>query len=134
MIRNSNQTILVVNDIDAARKSIEELLTRDGFQIETAQDERSAANAARFRQPDLMLVSLDGEIEEVIESVRRIRENAELDENVPIIIFCADESDKKNETAVETNTFLSCPDNFNGLRSFISRLLMQFQTSDTNLI
>jgi DNA-binding response OmpR family regulator len=126
MIKNDNQTILVVNDVEATRKSIEVLLKQDGYNIKTARDEQNAADAARAKQPDLMLVSLDGETDEVVASVRRIRRRAALDENIPVIIFCADEFEE-NEVSVERNIFLSCPDNFNQLRNFISRLLLQSQ-------
>lgn len=129
MIRNNNQTILVVNNIEATRKSIEALLTHDGYHIETARDEQDAADAARFKQPNLMLVSLDGETNDVIESVRRIRERAGLDENVPIIIFCVGELKEGNEVAVGHNIYLTHPDNFNQLRSFISRLLLRFPSA-----
>ncbi|MBA2619593.1 MAG: hypothetical protein H0U87_00165 [Acidobacteria bacterium] len=70
MIRNNNQTILVVNDIEATCKSIKVLLAHDGYHIEMARDEQTAADAARFKQPDLILVSLDGKTDDVIESVR----------------------------------------------------------------
>jgi DNA-binding response OmpR family regulator len=126
MIKNDNQTILVVNDVEATRKSIEVLLKQDGYNIKTARDEQNAADAARVKQPDLMLVSLDGETDEVVASVRRIRNRAALDKNIPVIIFCADEFEE-NEVSVERNIFLSCPDNFNQLRNFISRLLLQSQ-------
>lgn len=126
MNENNNQTILVVNDIEATRSGIEALLARDGYRIETARDEQNAADAARFKQPDLMLVSLEGETDEIIQSVRRIRESAGLNENVPIVIFCVGELKEGNEIAVERNIYLAHPDNFNQLRSFISRLLMQF--------
>lgn len=129
MIRNNNQTILVVNDIEATRKSIEVLLTHDGYHIETARDEQEAAAAARFKHPDLMLVSLDGETEVVIKTVRRIRKGATLSEQVPVIIFCADEIQQGDEVNVERNIYLTYPDNFNQLRSFISRLLLQFQNA-----
>ena len=122
MIRNSDQTILVVNDVEATRQGIKEMLTDDGYQIETAEDEHNAVNEASCRHFDLLLVSLEGETEEVIESVRRIREDADLEENVPVIIFCADSSDEV-EFAVEPGIYLSCPDDFNQMRSFISRLL-----------
>lgn len=116
----------MVNDVEATRESIKELLTRDGYEVETARDEQDAADAARVKSFDLLLISLDGEIAEIIESIKLIRKSASLGENVPTIIFCAD-GFGENETAVEPNIFLSCPENFNHLRDFISRLLLRFQ-------
>ncbi len=126
MTRNNNQTILVVNDVAATRESIRELLTRDGYEVKTARDELEAADASLIKPFDLLLISLDGEIVEIIEIIKRIRKSAALGENVPAIIFCAD-GFGEYETAVEPNIFLSCPENFNRLREFISRLLRRFQ-------
>ncbi len=125
MMRNTSQTILVVNDVEPTRRSIEAMLTGDGYLVETARDESDASSLARFSQPDLMLVSLDGETGAVIETVRRIRERAALGENVPVIIFCVGELKDGNEIAAGRNIYLAHPDNFNQLRSFISRLLLQ---------
>lgn len=119
--------ILVVNDIEATRKSIKVLLTGDGYCIKTAKNEQKAAHTARVNHPDLMLVSLDGKTDDVIAGVCRIRERAVLGENVPVIIFCADEVKEGDEVKFERNIYLTCPDNFNQLRNFISRLLWQFQ-------
>lgn len=127
MIRDNNQTILVVNDVEPTRKGIEVLLTRDGYRIETARNESDATGMAHFRPPDLMLVSLEGEVEDVIKSARRIREKSLLNENVPIIIFCGGELEKDNEIVVEPNIYLAYPDNFNHLRGFINRLLREIQ-------
>lgn len=124
---NNGQMILVVNDIEATRKSIEVLLTSDGYCIKTAKNEQKAAHAARFNHPDLMLVSLDGKTDDVIAGVCRIRKSAALSENVPVIIFCADEVKEGDEVNVERNIYLTCPDNFNQLRNFISRLLQKSQ-------
>jgi DNA-binding response OmpR family regulator len=106
MIRNNNQTILVVNDIEATCKSIKVLLAHDGYHIEMARDEQTAADAARFKQPDLILVSLDGKTDDVIESVRHIRERAALDENVPIIIVATPRLRKKEIAVCKMSFFL----------------------------
>ena len=130
-MRNNGQTILVINDVEATRDGIEALLKSDGYKIETAQNEQKALEAARCKKPDLMLVSLEGKNVEIIESVRRICENAALNENVPVIIFCAAGVENENEVRVEHNIFLACPDNFNRLRGFIKRLL-QSQNASRN--
>lgn len=129
MVGNNGQNILVVNDIEATLKSIEMMLSNDGYNIKTASNEQDAVTLARLNHFDLLLVSLDGETEEVIENVRHIRQEANLNENIPTIIFCGDES-IENEVAVEPGIYLSCPENFNWLRKFISRLLLQFQKAE----
>lgn len=126
MSKNKGRRILVVNDIEATREGIETLLKRDGYDIETARDEQNATHAARFKHPDLLLITLGEEITDALAAVRRIKSRAELDEQMPVIIFCAEEL-AESEIAVEPNIYFSCPDNFNQLRDFIERLLLQFQ-------
>lgn len=128
---NKKRTILVVNDVEPTRKGIETLLARDGYHVEAASGEGDAANAARRRQPELLLVTLNGEIEDVIKSVCRIRERAALSENAPAIIFCVGELKEGDEINVGRNIHLSHPDNFNQLRFLISRLL-QSETAAQN--
>ncbi len=126
MIKNGGQTILVVDDVAETLDGIEALLTRDGYRICAARDERDAADKARLNSPDLMLVSLDGEVSDIIIAANRIRECAGFDSNLPIVIFCVGELEEGCESAVENNIYLAHPDNFNQLRDFIARLLMRF--------
>jgi len=126
MIKNGNRKILVVNDVEATLDGIEELLTRDGYRVEAARDEREAAEKARLSSPDLMLVSLDGEVAGIIAAASRIRASAGLAKNLPIIIFCVGELKEGCESAVGNNIYLAHPENFNQLRDFIARLLLRF--------
>jgi CheY-like chemotaxis protein len=126
MIKNDNRKILVVNDVEATLDGIEELLTRDGYRVEAASDERKAVEKARLSSPDLMLVSLDGEVSDIIIAANRIRECAGFDGNLPIIIFCVGELKEGGESAVGNNIYLAHPENFNQLREFIARLLLRF--------
>ncbi|CAN5308223.1 response regulator [soil metagenome] len=131
--KNGGQTILVVDDILETLDGIESLLRRDGYLVETARDERDAADKACLNQPDLMLVSLDGEISDVIAAAGRIRTRAAPNKNLPVIIFCVGEIKEGNEAAVGQNIYLAHPDNFNQLREFISRLLSGFSNAAQNL-
>jgi len=126
MIKNSGQTILVVDDVEETLDGIEALLKRDGYCINAARDEQDAAHKARFNSPDLILVSLDGEIADVIATAGRIRACARLNKNLPIIIFCVGELKEGGESAAGDNIYLAHPDNFNQLRDLIARLLMRF--------
>ncbi len=132
MNKIKGRRILVVNDIEATREGIEALLKRDGYDIETARDEQNATNAARSKHPDLLLITLGDETTDVLAAVRRISCGAELDEQMPVIIFCAEEPAGGREIAVERNIYLSCPDNFNQLRDFIKRLVLKFQKTRQN--
>ena len=85
------QNILVVEDVQETRDGIEKLLNADGYLVAVARDERDGIQSARHQRPDLILVSLAGLPSEVITAARRIRERAEVGENVPIVVFCIDE-------------------------------------------
>ena len=132
MIKNANRTILVVNDVAATLVGIEVLLKHDGYRIVAARDEPEAIDKARFNLPDLMLISVDGEIKEVIAAAVRIRRRAALNLNLPIIIFCVGELKEGAEAAVGQNIYLAHPNNFNQMRRFISRLLLKFSKAALN--
>lgn len=126
MIKNNGQTILVVDDVEETLDGIKALLEHDGYRVSAARDEQDAAHKARFNSPDLMLVSFDGKITDVIAVARRIRARGGLNKNLPIIIFCVGELKEGGESAVGHNIYLAHPDNFNQLRDFIARLLPRF--------
>lgn len=128
MIKNDGQTILVVDDVEETLDGIKEMLTRDGYRVYAARDERDAADKARLNLPDLMLVSLEGKAAGIIVAASRIRACAGLDDDLPIIIFCVGEIKEGSETAVGDNIYIARPDNFNQLRDFISHLLDARQT------
>jgi len=127
MIRETNtpQNILVVEDVQETRDGIEKLLNADGYVVAVARDERDAILSARHQSPDLILVSLAGLPREVITAARRIRERAEVGENVPIVVFCVEEIGEGEEIAIGQNVHLTRPDNFDQLRSLLTRLLHQ---------
>lgn len=127
MIKNKSRTILVVNDVEATRDGIKQMLEQDGYSIMIARNEKDAVEKFHLEQIDLMLVTFEGETASVIVAAERIRARAETGENTPIIIFCVGELEE--EAAVEGNIYFSCPDDFNQLRKFIERLLDRFQAA-----
>lgn len=129
MIKNGGQTILVVDDVEETLDGIEELLKRDGYCIAAARNETDATDKARLGSPDLMLVSLGGEVADVIAAANRIRERAGLDDDLPIIIFCVGELKEGGEADAGHNIYLAHPDNFNQLRRFIAHLLLRFPSA-----
>lgn len=127
MIKNECRTILVVNDVEATRRGIKEMLEQDGYSVLTVRDEADAAEKRGcLKKIDLILISLEGKVEEIIHAAKRIRKLASVSESMPIVIFCDVES-AADELAFEPNVYFSCPDNFNQLRKFIARLLARFQ-------
>ncbi|HEX8139727.1 MAG TPA: response regulator [Pyrinomonadaceae bacterium] len=122
---NMHRTILVVEDVEETRDGIVELLSSNAYCVEAARDERWAVEIAGRRSPDLILVGLGRPLGEGIATAGRIRERAELDERVPVVIFCGGEVEEGGEVAVGPNIYATCPDNFNQLRGLIARLLSE---------
>lgn len=117
--------ILVVEDVAETRDGIEKLLKADGYCVSVARDERDAVESAQRKRPDLILVSLAGLPREVIVTARRIRESANVGDEVPVVLFCIEEIDEGEEVALGHNLHVTRPDNFNQLRNLLSRLLRE---------
>lgn len=117
--------VLVVEDVTETRDGIEKLLKADGYRVAVARDERDAIESARLRHPDLILVSLAGFPSEVIVTARRIRECAEVGEQVPVVVFCVEGAGEGGEVAIGQNVHITQPDNFNQLRRLLTRLLQE---------
>ena len=126
LMTTDNQTshlILVVEDVHETRYGMERLLMADGYRVCLARDEAEAIGVVQLRSPDLVLVSLPGSPNEVMLSATRIRESANADERVPVVIFCVEGIAEGDEIAIGQNIHLTLPDNFNQLRGLLSRLL-----------
>jgi CheY-like chemotaxis protein len=122
---NIDLIILVVEDVRETREGIEKLLLVDGYRIALARDEQDGIERAQRQRPDLILVSLAGLPREVIGSARRIRQNAGIGEDVPVVVFCIDEIAQGDEVAIGENVHVTRPDNFDQLRSLLARLLQR---------
>ncbi len=117
-------TILVVNDVEETRDSVEGLLSSDGYRVDPARNEDDAVDRVSRRRPDLILVSLAGSPVDVIVSVARIRERAGLGKDVPVVVFCLP-IEEGAEVAIGSNVFVTWPDSFDQLRIFIRHLLLE---------
>ena len=122
---NETLIILIVEDIAETRDGIEKLLKADGYRVALARDERDAIESALRQPPDLILVSLAGSPREVNLAARRIRQRAAVGESVPVVVFCNQEIAEGDEVAIGHNVHVTRPDNFNQLRSLLTRLLQQ---------
>lgn len=120
--------ILVVEDVHETRDGIEKLLIADGYRVALARDERDAIESAHRTRPNLILVSLAGLPPDVVLSARSIRQRAEVEERVPVVVFGSEGIAEGEEVAIGENVYLTRPDNFNQLRGFIARLLEKIQT------
>jgi CheY-like chemotaxis protein len=121
---DNGSIILVVEDVHETRDGIEKLLNADGYRVALARDEKDAAESAQRQRPDLILVSLAGLQSEVVVTARRIRERAGIG-NIPVVVFCIGEINEGDEIAIGENMHVTRPDNFNQLRSLLTRLLHQ---------
>jgi DNA-binding response OmpR family regulator len=117
------QTILIVDDIEETRYLIEKLLQKNGYYVEVARDEEDAIWRARFFSPDLILMSLGFEREELVATAQRIRHRAFLSQDTAVVIFCVPTIPEGAEMEITENIYLTRPDNFDQLRAFLRRLL-----------
>jgi DNA-binding response OmpR family regulator len=118
------QSILIVEDIEETRYLIEKLLRKDGYEVDLARDEEEAICRARSRLPNLILISLGFEREELVATAQRIRNGAALGQNIAVVIFCVPTIPEGYELEVNRNVYLTRPDNFDQLRAFLRRLLL----------
>jgi two-component system response regulator MprA len=120
--------ILVLEDVNETRDGIEKLLKADGYRVALARDETDAIESARQQRPDLILVSVAGLPHEVIATARRVRDRSAVGEDVPVVLFCMEDIAEGEELAIGRNVYVTRPDNFNQLRSLLSRLLREITT------
>jgi len=115
--------VLVVEEVEETRDGIEALLRVDGYRVDPARDEGDAVRRARRQRPDLVLVSGGGSTGDVVGTALRIRQRAELDLTVPIVMFCIPTVAEGAEVEIERNVFVTRPDNFDQLRDLLTRVL-----------
>lgn len=119
----NSRLILVVEDVYETRLGIDTLLKANGYRVVFARAEGEAINSARPERPDLILVSGAGLPNKVLVKVGRMRKEAAVGDEVPVVVFCAQDIPEGEEVAIGGNVYLTNPDNFNQLRSLVARLL-----------
>jgi CheY-like chemotaxis protein len=126
-----SRLILVVEDVYETRAGIDTLLKANGYRVALASAEEEAINSTRAERPDLVLVSGSALPENVLIRVGRIRKKAGVGDEIPVVVFCAQDVNEGEEVAIGGNVYLTNPDNFNQLRSLVARLLLV--TSDCDV-
>lgn len=116
--------ILVVENVYETRAGIDTLLKSNGYRVALASAEREAINIARLDPPDLILVSGSALPDNVLVKAINVRKEAGVDDEIPVVVFCAQDISEGEEVAIGRNVYLTNPDNFNQLRSLIARLLV----------
>lgn len=114
--------VLVVEDIEETRDGIEALLSVCGYRVTSARDEEDAVSRARPQRPDLVLVSLAGTAADVIGTALQIKQRIGLSEDVPVVIFGLQTVGEGAEVEVQSNLYVTRPDNFDQLRALLNRL------------
>jgi CheY-like chemotaxis protein len=122
--------ILVVEDVYETRAGIEMLLKTNGYRVAFASSEGEAINSTRPERPDLILVSGAGLLNNVLVNAVRMRMEAAVGDEVPVVVFCAQDIPEGEEVAIGGNVYLTNPDNFNQLRSLVARLLLETSHCD----
>ena len=59
-----------------------------------------------------------------------MRKEAAVGDEVPVVVFCAQDIPEGEEVAIGGNVYLTNPDNFNQLRSLVARLLQEASHGD----
>ena len=117
--------ILVLDDVEETRDLTEKMLCKNECGVTLARDEEGAISQARSESPDLILMSLGLELEEVLVTALRIRQNAAFGRDIAIVIFGVPTIPEGAEIEIDKNVYAIRPDNFDQLRDFIYRLLLQ---------
>jgi CheY-like chemotaxis protein len=120
-----SQLILVVENVYETRAGIATLLEANGYRVALATAEGQARNNTRPERPNLILVSGSELPDNVLATVGRVRSEAAVGYEVPVVVFCAQDISEGEEVAIKGNVYLTNPDNFNQLRSLVARLLTQ---------
>jgi CheY-like chemotaxis protein len=122
--------ILVVEDVYETRAGIDTLLKANGYRVAFARAEGEAINGTRPERPDLILVSGAGLPNNVLVRVSSMRKEVAVGDEVPVVVFCAQDIPEGEEVAIGGNVYLTNPDNFNQLRSLVARLLLDVTHGD----
>lgn len=123
-----SQTILLLEDIEETRYLIEKMLRASGYEVDLARDEQDAICRARFRAPDLILISLGLADEDLLTAAQRVRRESGLSQDIAVVIFCVPTIPEGAEWEVNRNVYMTRPDNFDQLRVFLHRLLYDRST------
>jgi DNA-binding response OmpR family regulator len=115
---NQPATILIVDDLDANRLTLMELLAADGFHLVEAADGGQALELAAAMPPDLVLLDVMMPGMDGYEVCRRLRADARLAE-VPVVLVTALDDQAARLTGIEAGAddFISKPFNRTELRA-----------------
>jgi DNA-binding response OmpR family regulator len=124
-------TVLVIEDNDAIREEMEQILGFEGFSVLAADNGRTGISLATAHRPDvilcdIMMPHLDG-----YGTLTALRGNAAT-ASIPIVLVsaCREEADVQHGLALGANAYLTKPFTVDGLLAAIRE---QLQTSRESL-
>jgi DNA-binding response OmpR family regulator len=98
--------------------------------VNGAADVDTAIETARWHRPHLLLVSLGGTPQRVLSESLRVRSQAGLGRQTPIVVLSITTVAEGSELHIEENLYVTLPDNLNQLRALLTRLLERTSTID----
>ncbi len=124
--KSIQKSILVVDDDDSIRKTLEQRLTREKFTVETASDGFGAGLKAREMIPDLIILDLMMNGINGFEVCRTIRADSSL-KNTRILIMTGFDTPENREKAMEegADDYMSKGDTFENILKHINGLLFE---------
>ena len=123
--------ILAVDDEPSIRRLIEVNLTREGYQVETAENGAQALAKIRASRPDLLVTDVMMPEMDGFELVKNIRMDASI-ADLPIIMLTAKTQDRDvlGGYQVGADLYLTKPFNPMELKQFVKRLLTDMSGDD----
>lgn len=83
---NSNKKILVIEDEATLQKALNEVLSREGYQVVSSLDGLNGLELAQKESPDLILLDIILPKMDGFEVLKRIKENERISQ-IPVIIL-----------------------------------------------
>ena len=129
------RSILVVDDDESTREIVAAALERTGAQVRVAASAAEGWTALHERTPDVLIADLAMPVEDGFSLIRRVRNDSDLDSNLPAIALSAF-ADVRSETSARAagfSAFLAKPAPPDALVRLIGRLLNVSEVVDTPL-
>lgn len=114
--------LLVLEDVEETALLIDKLLNRSGYRVSVARNELELVALAQAEMPDLILISVGLNPDQLVSVADRIRGSSAVNEQTSIVLFCNDAIPEGAEIDIGKKIYLTRPDDFNQLRGLIHRL------------
>ncbi|MEW8469053.1 MAG: response regulator [Candidatus Thiodiazotropha sp.] len=125
--------ILVAEDSPVNRYLINEILSRGGYQVTLHEDGKSALEKLKNERFDLAILDMQMPVVTGIDMVEDIRNNHDINSNIPIIILTANKTTAARDKSMNAgaNAFLTKPIDISALIQTINDLATGSRDQDT---